>query len=277
MPDIASEHITCSRLRPALGTFVSVHCVAHSDADAERAIATAFEAFAAVHRLMHPMSGQDLVALRSTKIGRTVRIHPWTWEVLALSAEVNDASEGRFDPCLPECDGGMSDIELPEPDVVILHERVALDLGGIAKGFAVDRAIERLMSAGCIGGQVNAGGDMRVFGADNTPVWLRTDHIVRLIALRDRACALSDPLVRDKPPEHRGYYSRVTPFESGDLRAAAVVASTTATADALTKCVLLCRHDPALLKRVLSQFDAAAIDMATGTNAPRPLADAERR
>ncbi len=116
---------------------------------------------------------------------------------------------GDSTPACRSATPGMLDIELPEPDVVVLHERVALDLGGIAKGFAVDRAIERLMSAGCIGGQVNAGGDMRVFGADNTPVWLRTDHIVRLIALRDQACALSDPLVRDQPPEHRGYYSRV--------------------------------------------------------------------
>ena len=263
MPEVALENPTCSRLRPALGTFVSIYCVASNEADAERASAAAFEPFAAVHRLMHPVSGQDLGALRSVQIGRAVRVHPWTWKVLTLCADINDASEGRFDPCLPERDGSMLDIELPEPEVVVIRKRIALDLGGIAKGFAVDRAIEQLMAAGCIGGQVNAGGDMRVFGENTTPVWLRTDRGGRCITLRDQACALSDPLVRDRPSEHRGYYDRVAPVESGELNAAAVVAFNAATADALTKCVLLCRRDAALLKRVLSQFDAACIDLAS--------------
>jgi FAD:protein FMN transferase len=143
------------------------------------------------------------------------------------------------------------------------HKRVALDLGGIAKGFAADRAIEQLMTAGCRGGEVNAGGDMRVFGGRTTPVWLRTNRGIRCITLRDQACALSDPLARDQPSEHRGYYNRVAPVESGELNAAAtVVASTAATADALTKCVLLCRRDAALLKRVLSRFDAQSTDQA---------------
>ncbi len=261
LPEDALETATCSRLRPALGTFVSVCCIASNQADAERASAAAFEAFAAVHHLMHPVSGQDLVALRSVQIGRAVRIHPWTWDVLTLSADVNDASEGRFDPCLPECDGRMRDIELPEPEVVVIRKRVALDLGGIAKGFAVDRAIARLMAVGCVGGQVNAGGDMRVFGENTTPVWLRTERGGRCITLRDQACALSDPLVRHRPSEHRGYYDRVAPVESGELNAAAVVDFTARTADALTKCVLLCRRDAALLKRLLSQFDAACIDL----------------
>ncbi len=77
----------------------------------------------------------------------------------------------------------MLDIELPEPEMVVIRKRVALDLGGIAKGFAVDRAIEQLMAAGCIGGQVNAGGDMRVFGENATPVWLRTDRGGRCIII----------------------------------------------------------------------------------------------
>lgn len=256
------ENATCSRLRPALGTFVSVHCVAGREADAESATGAAFEAFATVHRLMHPVSGQDLIELRSTPLGHAVRVHPWTWNVLTLSAEVNDVSEGRFDPCLPEGNGSMLDIELPEPDVVVLRKRVALDLGGIAKGFAVDRAVEHLLVAGCIGGQVNAGGDIRVFGEHTTPMWLRTDRGVRCITLRDRSCASSDPLASDRPSEHRGYYDRAAPAELDELNAAAVVASTAATADALTKCVLLCRRDATLLERVLSRFGAVAIDLA---------------
>ena len=40
-----------------------------------------------------------------------------------------------------------------------------IDCGGIAKGYAVDVAIATLVRAGCSAGLVNAGGDLRAFGA----------------------------------------------------------------------------------------------------------------
>ena len=49
------------------------------------------------------------------------------------------------------------------------------------------------------------------FGPRDTPLWLRTDRAMRRITLRNEACAVSDPLACDRPPEHRGYYSRVAP------------------------------------------------------------------
>jgi thiamine biosynthesis lipoprotein len=43
-------------------------------------------------------------------------------------------------------------------------EGMRLDLGAIAKGYAVDRAIEILRQGGAIGGMVNLGGNIRTFG-----------------------------------------------------------------------------------------------------------------
>jgi len=40
-----------------------------------------------------------------------------------------------------------------------------IDLGGVAKGFAIDRAVAALATSGCRGGMVNVGGDLRCFGA----------------------------------------------------------------------------------------------------------------
>jgi thiamine biosynthesis lipoprotein len=267
--DVARANEACRRLRPALGTFVSVCAVADARGIAERSVAAAFDCFAVVQRLMHPTSGLDLVAIRTAQLNRPIRVHRWTWDVLSLSAEVNDISEGRFDPCVPERRGCMSDVDLPEPEVVVLRRQIALDLGGIAKGFAVDRAVERLTSAGCVAGEVNAGGDVRVFGLQPTPLWLRTQREVRCIELRDRACAVSDPLARDRPTEHRGYYSRVAPTGEVNLGSAlaTVVASTAAVADALTKCVLLCGKGDTLLKRTLLHFDATSIDLDEGRGA----------
>src|SRR6185437_4015312 len=48
-----------------------------------------------------------------------------------------------------------------------------LDLGGIAKGYAVDRAIAMLLQHGCTEAVVNAGGDLRCHGSEPMIVHLR--------------------------------------------------------------------------------------------------------
>jgi thiamine biosynthesis lipoprotein len=48
---------------------------------------------------------------------------------------------------------------------------VQLDFGGIAKGYAVDLAIETLVTRGFEGAIVNAGGDLRAFGTNNGRAW----------------------------------------------------------------------------------------------------------
>jgi thiamine biosynthesis lipoprotein len=266
--DASPAHTNCRRLRPALGTFVSASCIAADAKLAEWAIESAFESIATVQRLMHPTSGADLGAIRDATVGRPVRVHRWTWDVLALSVEVNEISEGRFDPCLP-AGGRITDIGLPEPEIVVLSERLVLDLGGIAKGFAVDRAIDCLQAEGCSSGEVNAGGDVRVYGTCATPIWVRSRSGTRQISLRDRACAVSDPMARDRPAEHRGYYSRAPDAIPIATAAAMVLASTTAVADALTKCVLLHGGEAALLKRTLRHFDAVSLELGDVVGAAR--------
>ncbi|MBN1586068.1 MAG: FAD:protein FMN transferase [Candidatus Omnitrophica bacterium] len=59
---------------------------------------------------------------------------------------------------------GWSAISLTEDAAIKLLSTVQLDLGGIAKGYGIDRAVEELESAGCRGGMVDVGGDLRCFG-----------------------------------------------------------------------------------------------------------------
>lgn len=59
------------------------------------------------------------------------------------------------------------------PDRVHKLRPALLDLGGIAKGYAVDLAIAALQQAGINSALVNAGGDMRAFGPLAWPVLLR--------------------------------------------------------------------------------------------------------
>jgi len=52
------------------------------------------------------------------------------------------------------------------------HPDVRLDLGGIAKGYAVDRAIKKLREHGVKNASVSAGGDSRVIGLRNNHPWM---------------------------------------------------------------------------------------------------------
>jgi thiamine biosynthesis lipoprotein len=258
---------TCviSRLRVALGTFVAIEAEAADPEIAGRGIDGAFEAIRRVERLMHPTRGTDLAALSDCAPGSTLCVHPWTWHVLRLCARLHRASSGHFDPCLSTAAGRFTDLELPAPFKVTVHAHMHLDLGGVAKGYAVDRALEALRTAGCEAGLVNAGGDLAVFGAKVYPIACAgTAGAEFIVRLRNGALATSDATQTLRPSEHRGYYhgrDRTLPV-SGRVT---VRAASAAVADGLTKC-LLCGTD-ASHARLLRAFRAERI----GQNArPKP-------
>ena len=155
-----------TKLRVALGTFIAIHAEASEEPIADAAIDVAWDAILQVERLMHPQrAGSDLAGLNRAAPGALVRLHAWTWEVLAICRELHAASNGAFDPCLHESAGRFEALDLLAPDTARPHAALIIDLGGVAKGYAVDRALEALRAAGCSGGLVNAGGDVAAFGA----------------------------------------------------------------------------------------------------------------
>jgi thiamine biosynthesis lipoprotein len=248
-----------SRLRVAMGTFVAIDAQACDPMVAERGIAAAFEAIAAVERLMHPdRAGSDLAALASCPPGTPLTVHAWTWEVLELCQRLNRLSRGGFDPCLDAAPGRMTDLEFTGPEVVLPHSRLRVDLGGIAKGYAVDRAIDALRSAGCEGGLVNAGGDLAVFGARRHAIICRgSSGAAAVIELTNAALATSHAEQSSRPPEHRGYYHGVDRTARISGRAT-VMAERAAVADALTKCLLL--GERTLSRRLLEVFAAKRVE-----------------
>jgi len=245
-----------SRLRIGLGTFVSIEAEAETDAVAERGIAAAAAAIATVERLMHPdRGGSDLAALTAAPAGRALRVHPWTWDVLTLCARLHRASSGIFDPCLGDAPGRLADLELPCEGMAVPHAALRVDLGGVAKGYAVDRALDALRAAGCSGGFINAGGDLAAFGPRSRAIVCRRDPDA-VVEIKDAALATSDASASSRPSGHRGYYhgrdrgARV----SGRVT---VRAARAAVADGLTKCLL--PGDAALRAGVLAAFDAELI------------------
>lgn len=173
------------RARPLLGTLVEIGADAEPSG-AMRAVTAAFEAVATVHRLMSAhASDSDVDRLNRFAHLGPVKIDPQTWRVLEVAREVSAASGGAFDICVAPvlarwgylpgrldsagtATVGWRAIELLPGYRVRFAARLAIDLGGIAKGYAADRAAGALAAHGIERFTVNAGGDLRVGSAPET-------------------------------------------------------------------------------------------------------------
>src|SRR6202047_2263774 len=223
------------RLRPLLGTFVEVAAAGAGSADMAAAVEAAFAAIGTVHRLMSFHDEEsDVSRLNHGAFEAATRVHRWTFQVLQTALDLHRRSNGLFDiriaPALQKLGllpyrpgdlahgaaltSGHGEIELLSGDRVRFGDRATrIDLGGIAKGFAVDRAIDVLRDFGMPFGLVNAGGDMAVFGPKGL-----------MVTVRDPGCpsrALCQIELRDAALSSSG--ARFDPFRSLDARGPAVI------------------------------------------------------
>jgi thiamine biosynthesis lipoprotein len=223
-----------SRARPLLGTFVSIRA-GGSDED----VRAAFAAVEQVHRLMSFHSGRgDLARINRVAFLEDVEVHPWTMEVLSHAIGVSKESNGAFDITQGRAGATWRDVELLQGNRVRLRRQTMLDLGGIAKGYAVDKAIEALEARGVRRASVNAGGDLRFLG-DVEEVGIRGAGLAWISLLKERSIATSN---------------------AGGGWTVSVLAHACVLADALTKAVAA--GGP--LKRLLGRFDARAFAMDPG-------------
>jgi FAD:protein FMN transferase len=247
------------RVTVGLGTFLAIQAQGVTDPPAQtRALDRVCEIFRTVEQVMHPIApGSDLVRIAGAPGGALLSVHPWTFDVLSLSQRLWKSTGGQFDPCIPASPASVGDLELVERDSVRVPVRPALlDLGGIAKGFAIDRAVDALIEDGCNAGLVNAGGDMRAFGPKVYEIELRLADSSRRLPLAACSLAVSAPKTARSPSGHRGFYSRVSGAELSG-HAVGVLAPDAAVADALTKCALTCTTE--VLRRVLDEFAASLL------------------
>lgn len=251
-----------------MGTLVAIEAAAESEIAAVAAIDLAFQAIERAATLMHPTAaGSDLARVYASPPGTPVPIDEWTYAVLLFARALHGFTDGVFDPCTADRPGRMSDLDLTIPNAATSRAQVAIDLGGIAKGFAVDRAVEALRKHGCCAGLVNAGGDVRVFGETPSVITVRSaDDAVADIEITNAALAVSGPRTSESPSEHRGYYLRSTGGRSTGGSTGTVIgghfvvvtAAEAVVADALTKCVMLCPRETA--DDVLGRYGARRLD-----------------
>ena len=265
-----------------LGTFVELKVQAESDAIAAKAVADAFAAIAKVQELMSyhdPFS--ELTRLNCKAERAPVQVSRWTFTVLKTAVTLSAQSEGAFDvtiaprlaswgylPRAARVLGGerlatWRDIELIGVCLVRYRRPLHIDLGGIAKGFAVDRAIDAARAAGATAALVNAGGDLRAFGPEPWPVAIRhpaqPGETAHSFALENSALATSAAYFSRK--KWRGcavcpLVDGVTRLPCDDRLSVSVQAPEAMLADALCKIVTARREASAA---ILSSYHASAL------------------
>lgn len=263
---------TLHRARPLLGTLVTIQLAddAHGAATLQGAVDAAFDTIARIHVCMSAHEpASDLGRLARARPGECLPVQPHTAAVLRLAQHWQRASAGSFDPhragrrlaqlglrpALPGAtadEGSLAGLRV-RADSVETDGPLGLDLGGIAKGYAVDQAVAVLRAHGISAGLVNAGGDLRAFGPRAWPVdvqhpvvWSRTR---RLLRLRDAAVATSLAA-----PANAQFVR--TRGRAPRWHCATVLARDCVTADALTKWALQAAAPSLQLRATLARHGA---------------------
>ncbi|MBU1486606.1 FAD:protein FMN transferase, partial [bacterium] len=183
----------CSKQSPVvkqsrllMGTVVEIKVVGKDQAKAKEALNKAFGEIEKVNSLMSTYIEESEVSLLNRE--GEAKVSKETLEVIEEALKISSLSQGAFDitvrplinlwrragkekklPSREEIEGALSlagfeGIEIKEDVVSLKSAGMEIDLGGIAKGYAVDKAIEALKDAGIENALVNAGGDIYALG-----------------------------------------------------------------------------------------------------------------
>jgi FAD:protein FMN transferase len=242
------------------------------------AVSAAFDEIRQVDAMMSiHRSDSELSRLNARAAIEPVQVSPELFHVIASAQEISQQTAGGFDvtirpladlwgfvwkkdyrfPTQAELDSVLQRVNFKfielnpaQRTIRFQRENVSIDLGGIAKGYAVDRAIERLRTRGITSAMVKAGGDLRVIGAPpGAQAWivqLEDPHKRRArleVPLQDAALSTSGDY--ENYFEHAGRrYSHILSPRTGmpvqGIAACTVIASTCMESDAwATACMIV--------------------------------------
>ena len=203
-PPGAPRRAVVARTFPAMGTEVTFSAYTSDPDKAEHAFTAAYDEIRRVEKLMtdwerpgEPPS--DIVRINKAAGKKPVKVSPETIEVIEKSLEMSRRSEGAFDITFAAMHGLWKfdedmDKSIPLPEEIAERRKLInwrdvlvnakagtvklrragmrMGLGGIAKGYAVDRCSAVLRAAGLENFMVQAGGDLYVAGRKGSANWM---------------------------------------------------------------------------------------------------------
>jgi len=253
-----------------MGTRIAVELWHEEPAAAEAAIDAVMAEMRRVDELMSHYKPESQLSLVNREAGtRPVRVDPELAQLIARALGFSELTGGAFDisyasvgylyeyrehrrpseaeieAALPGVDWRSIEVDLPASTVRFLKPGMRIDLGGIAKGHAVDRSIAILRARGIAHASVTAGGDSYLLGDRRGRPWVvgirHPDDPARVIAripLADAAISTSGDYERYFDEGGVRYHHIINPRtgrSATGVRSATVIAPASTLAEGLTK------------------------------------------
>ncbi len=231
-----------------MDTIVSITVVSNSSEKAERAIDEAFRELKRLEELMNFYSDKSELAMINRNAGiRPVKVSEDTIDIIKKAIYVSRLTDGAFDMTTGVLTKlwDFNNKKMPEPkeinyalrlvnyrDIVINEKKstvflkrkgMLIDLGGIAKGYGADRAMEILKKNGINSCLVAIAGDIKVSGRkpDGSP-WVigirhpraekNSNDIFTSLPLTDAAISTSGDYERFFIKDGKRYHHILNPF-----------------------------------------------------------------
>jgi len=251
------------RARPLLGTFFEISLNAPSEAIAHEAIESGFEEAARLEELLSFFNPQsEITRLNSDAYQAAQQVGDDLLELLKFCNELSGHSSYIFNIVTPQTVDTMTDMILIEGRTVFFRRKIKIDLGGVAKGYIVDKAVQKVLQHSVSNVIVNAGGDLKVAVSDGIPIGIRDprdpSQCAEAITISSGALATSGPYFS---------FSKLINPPTGELvndsKSVSVIAESCMIADALTKVVALSKND---ITPLLQRYNATAIVLEVEAN-----------
>jgi len=268
-----------SAVNLVMGTYVRV-IVEADEQEGDSACRKVFDEFKRIENLMSPQVPTSLVSrLNSGEIRQAD--DPDLARVMRAGIEVAELSHGAFDPTVGGLvglwDGESSRPRVPPADSIALARQLVsigsikvdstrvtfekpglvIDLGGIAKGYAINRGLELLKKLGIRNALIDAGGDIGILGErPGGGAWRvgiqhprKSEKIIGILKMTRGAVATSGDYQRYFVANGRRYHHIIDPKTGWPARPAVsvtVLAPEAETADALATAAFVMKPDKGL-------------------------------
>ena len=279
------------RTHQSMGTEIRVSAWVDDAARADAAIEAVFREFDRLDAMMTVWrEASDIAKLNAAAGDHPVAVSPETREVLRIANQISEQTRGKFDVTFAALSGLWKfdyqdkDNSIPDPkeiarrlplinyrDLVVddgagtamlKRKGMRVNLGGIGKGYAVDRAVDILRRSGLRDFMIQAGGDMYVSGKRGDRPWrvgIRdprgpADRIFAALDLTDATFSTSGDYERFFMKDGRRYH-HILDLSLGEparlTRSVTLVTDRAVIADALAKGVFILGPDEgmALIER----------------------------
>ncbi len=285
-----------------LDTIVTITVVAGSEKEAGDAMDKAFEEIRRLGGLLDFFSPESEISAINRNAGITpVAVSPETLDLLERASEVSAGSNGAFDITVGAVVSLYDFHRKVRPPDSLIRERLPLvnfrdlildrslgtaflrrkgmtvDAGGIAKGYAADRAVEVLKSAGISAALVAVAGDIRAYGSKpGGKPWLvgirdprgsGLDDIIATIPLRDMAVSTSGDYERFFIEDGKRIHHLIDPktgHPAGGVMSVTVVGPLAVYTDSLATAVFISGIEKGLKTAEAFGYDALMIDASGG-------------